>query len=515
MVRNVRTQIAAVPLVCVLLLTILVACGSVFQSAKAQQASTTTYSDNFKTDSDLWQYLGSAYRDQANHDLVLTKVLIDDVSGVAFFNYPVSGPFKVSFSYQAGGGSPNNGDGFVMFFYKQPFSTPGTGGSFGFSSAVDSNQTIIPGYGIEFDAWQNIAKDFQNIQGSTIDPSYGDPSPSHIALIKDSAADHLVWANDFRVDDNVWHQVTVDVGISSVTVQVDGCTVITWHGTLDRTYSGFGFCGATGGGYDNDQHLISNFSLAVQDIPQPALTTSCQSSVSQSGLRVQITGDLTCNGVGVSAAPILLSYSVTGGDSWQDLTMVHTASDGSYSAMWMLYVTGDYMIKAVYKGSENYLSTTNIVSFGIETGDEQSVFSVTSNSTLSALSFDASTKVFSFVVSGDTGTEGYVEVFIPKTMLNDTSAVKILIDNNQVDYSVQPQRDGWLLYFSYHHSTHKVELSLGSDATNGGNIIKSSDLKSNSIVGDYIVYIIAAAIVVLAIAITIAFRTWKKNQQTL
>ena len=467
---------------------------------KVPLPSNGSLSDDFSTDSGLWQYLRSAYRDPVNQTLVLTNSNYFE-GGVVFLNTPIQGPFTANFRYKVGGGD-RQGDGFTMFFYKQKFSTVALGGGLGFNPA---NQTI-PGYGIEFDGWQNIAQDFQI--GNQTFP--GDPSADHIALIEDSVGNHLAYVNDERAVDNNWHQVSVVVGESSVSVYVDQGLVLQWNGVLNRTYDEFGFSGTTSG-LNSQWHIIDDFSITAQNLQTPSLTTSCVTSVSASSFDVHINGDLTFEGTAIPDAPILLSYSVTGGDSWQDLTLVHTSSDGSYSALWMLSVTGDYMLKALYKGSDDYLGTSNIVNFSMESGDAQSVFSVTSNSTLSALSFDSTTKELNFTVSGEAGTTGYVDVFIPKSMVSDISALKVYIDSSQIDYSTQSQSDGWLLHFSYHHSTHMVTISMGSGTSIGGNSAKTSDSTFNFNVGDYVVYVVSAAIAVVIVVLAVALRAWKKT----
>jgi hypothetical protein len=422
--------------------------------------STSTFSDDFSTDSGQWQYSGTAYRDQTNQYLVLTDTGNYE-AGVAFFNHPIQGPFTANFSYNAGGGNCH-GDGFTMFFYKQQYSgTPANGGLLAFSTLNE----IVPGYGIEFDGWQNIPQDFQTVAGGKVNPPTGDPSSAYIGLIEDSAGNHLAYVNDPRVDDGNWHQVSVVVGTSSVSVYIDQSLVLQWTGVLNRTYDGFGFSGANGEVGDN-WHVIDDVSITAQNLEQPTLTASCISAVSQSGLNVQINGHLTFNGAGISGAPILLSYSVTGGQSWQDLTFVYTASDGSYSVLWFPSVTGDYLLKAVYQGDENYVGTTDIINFAMEACTAQSVFSITSNSTLSELYFDSASNELSFNVSGPPGTKGYIYAYIPKSLINDTTGLKVYLDNSQIEYTVQSQSDGWLLYFTYHHSTHTVMISLGSSSAN-------------------------------------------------
>jgi len=424
--------------------------------------STQTFSDDFTTDSGAWQYLGSAHLDPANQDLVLTDTGYQE-GGVAFFNYPIQGSFTASFSYRVGGGN-YNGDGFTMFFYKEPYLNPDNGGSLAFSSTVGSQLMAVPGYGIEFDGWQNIPEDFQQIAGAVVNPPSGDPSSAYIALIEGSAADHLAYVNDPRVDDGNWHQVTVTVGVSSVAVYVDQSLVLKWSGTLNRTYSGFGFSGATGE-VGSNYHIIDDFSITAQNLKQPSLTASCIGSISQSSLSVNINGQLTYKEQGIPGAPVLLSYSVTGGQSWQDLTMVDTAADGSYSALWFPSVTGDYLLRAVYQGSENYLGTSDTVNFAMEPSSTSlNVFSITSNSTLSEIYFDSSSNELSFNVTGPSGTTGYVNVYIPKSLDSDISGLKVYLDNSQVHYTAESQNDWWLLYFTYHHSSHTVTIQLASNA---------------------------------------------------
>ncbi len=474
------------------------------------QQSTQPFSDDFSSDSGQWQYLGSAYRNQTGQNLVLTNS-DNEHAGVAFFNAPIQGSFTANFRYKTGGGYCQ-GDGFTIFFYKQAYSSvnsDSSGNHLGFNSF-----SVIPGYGIEFDGWQNIPWDFEQVTGGEQNPQ-GDPSSSHIALIEDFTGNHLTYVDDQRVADNNWHKVTVEVQASSVKVYVDEDLVLQREGALDRTYSGFGFSGSNGGCGSN-WHIIDDFSITAQNLKTPTLTTTCISSRSQSAFEVQISGDLTFNGAGVPNAPVLLSYSVTGGDSWQDLTSIHTKSDGSYSALWLLSVTGDYMLKAVYKGSENYLGTTNAISFSIEPCGEQSVFSVTSNSTLNELSFNLANKELSFRVTGDSTTTGYVNVYIPKSLINDISDLKMSLDNNQVDYTVQPLSEGWFLYATYHHSTHLVTINLGSNANPAESNAQSTQAPNTQTQTqelDWVKIAILASMIALAVIVIITALVFMKNQK--
>jgi hypothetical protein len=421
-----------------------------------QNQTTTTFVDDFSSDTGEWQYSGSAYRNTSSQNLVLTTQILGE-AGVAFFHAPVRGVFTASFRYKAGGGIP--GDGFTMFFYKKHYAVSGEdfdGVNLGFS-----NYTMVPGYGIEFDGWQNIASDFHLVAGSPANQQ-SDPSASHIALVKDYTGNHSASVDDPRVADNNWHEVSVSVQASSVTVSVDKAVVLQWSGTFDRTYDGFGFSGSNGGTACSD-HFIDDFSITSHDLNTPTLTTTCISPQSQSGFNIfKISGSLTFNGADVAGAPIYLSYSTTAGDSWQDLTLLYTDSDGSYSALWLPTVTGNYLLKATYPGTDNYLGVSTTTNFAIQPWTDLNVFSITSNSTLTALAFNSTSNELNFKVSGESGSTGYVDVYVPRSVLNDTSNLKVYLDGNQIEYNTQMQDDCWFLSFTYHHSTHAIILDLGA-----------------------------------------------------
>jgi len=483
-----------------------------------------SYTDDFSTDSGTWQYLGSSYRSQTSQQLVLTSSSVDQ-TGIAFFGGPVQGGFVANFSYRAGGGDYNyRNDGITMFFYKQKYPSTidfeesyGDNGVAGGRLGVNS-QSIIPGYGIEFDGWQNTAWEFDNIVGGQPNAP-GDPSGSHIALIKDFTGGHLAYVNDQRVADNIWHQVTVQVQGSSVYVYIDGGLALQWSGNIDRTYDGFGFTGSNGqiGG---NWHIIDNFSITTNELHQPSLTVLGTSSASESSFKVRIGGNLVLDGAGVADAPVLLSYSNTGGESWQNLTFVLTGSDGSYSATWLPSVTGNYLLKTIYRGNENYLGASKIINFAMESSVEQTVFSVNSNSTLSGLSFNSDSKELSFSISGESGTTGYVDVCIPKSLISDISGLRVYLDNNQVVYTADSQSDSWLLYFSYHHSAHFVMISLGSSSPSSTSSVPTQQptveptpeptqtpnpITDNDLSADFIPAIVLGNITAIAVAVGAIF----------
>gem|GEM_PF-2854063 len=221
--------------------------------------------DDFSTDSGMWrfvesvvnidtgvEYPGSAYRDPANEYMVLTENR-DYQAGVIWLNHDIFSPFTVEFKYKAGGGT--GADGLVFMFYKQKNYDPYDGGGLGFVTPPGgpSSPTAVSGYGIEFDNFNN---GFNGGLGQ-----FEDPSGNHIAMIKDSVNNQLIYKDDQRTEANQSHGVKIVISNSTVEVYVDNESVLTWEGTIDRTYGGLGFSAATAS--HNNWHIIDDVKITV------------------------------------------------------------------------------------------------------------------------------------------------------------------------------------------------------------------------------------------------------------
>jgi uncharacterized repeat protein (TIGR02543 family) len=230
-------------------------------------------------------------------------------------------------------------------------------------------------------------------------------------------------------------------------------------------------------------------------LPQGDLTVSCQSSSTYDGFNVNINGLLTAGGTSVPNAGILLYVSVTDGSSWDVLSFVNTDSNGVFSVSWKPSVTGNYVLKAVWNGNMNYSSTAEIFNFAITPFEQQSVFSVTSNSTLSGLSFDSETKDLIFSTNGTSGSTGYVNIVIPKSLVADISSVRVFVDGNQLTYNSGSKSDSWEISFTYHQSTHDLRIGLDEAP------VQSKGLSIDTTT--LIIGVLAAAIIALVIVVTI------------
>jgi len=91
-----------------------------------------------------------------------------------------------------------------------------------------------------------------------------------------------------------------------------------------------------------------------------------------------------------------------------------------------------------------------------------SLFSITSNSTISDLVFNSTSKTMSFTVSGSSGTIGCTNITIERTLITDINELTVYLDGNQINCTVVSTEYAWRLNFTYHHSTHKVLITLGS-----------------------------------------------------
>ena len=251
------------------------------------------------------------------------------------------------------------------------------------------------------------------------------------------------------------------------------------------------------GGSSNSTYSNANSTVPVT----PSLDVSCQSSTTFSNFRVEINGNLTYDGAGLQGLPVLLSFSVDEGNTWNELTTVGTDSNGNFLAVWLPSVTGNYLLEAEWAGNSNYTQTSSMINFAVLPFGAQSVFSVTSNSTISALAFNSTSGELDFTVSGPEGTAGYCDVYIPTSLISDVSDLTVFLDGNPISYNVESLGNAWLVSFSYQTSTNQVSI--------GVNAADSIVMNGNQL-GQWIPY--GVIIVLLAIiAVLLASKRTKKT----
>ena len=238
-------------------------------------------------------------------------------------------------------------------------------------------------------------------------------------------------------------------------------------------------------------------------LPTPSIDVSCRSTSTVTGFKVEIDGNVSLNGNPLSDQPVLVSYSVTGGLIWQSLTLIKTLSDGQFVAVWTPSVTGNYLVKATVERSSTMNEAAKIINLALTPDAEQNVFTLTSNSTITQFAFNSTTKELGFIASGPLGTEGYVNIYVPKTILNDISELKAYLDGNEISFNSESQTDSWLISFGYSHSQHTITMTMG-------NSLQVSNINTDSL-PQWLFYAIPVGLVVIIAVIAVIFKNKPKN----
>jgi hypothetical protein len=243
----------------------------------------------------------------------------------------------------------------------------------------------------------------------------------------------------------------------------------------------------------------------ASNLPVPSLSFFCASSTTSSGFKVDLEGALFYNQIGLSGSGILFAYSVNDGASWHDLAYLITGDDGNFSAVWMPSASGNYIVKGTWLGDDAYAPVSTTMNFAVTPTENQNhnVFSVSSNSTLSALAFDSAKDQLAFTVSGPSGTVGYVQVCIPQSLMPVIANLKIYLDGQEVPYHTFAQDNAWIITTAYGHSTHSVVMAL--DGSSGPGIISG--------ISDSLTVPILAAVVVVSLLIAIVSITLLSRQK--
>lgn len=194
------------------------------------------------------------------------------------------------------------------------------------------------------------------------------------------------------------------------------------------------------------------------------LTTS---SPTLSGFKVEVKGTLAeIYGTILGNETIVLYYTFAGIGTWTPITSDTTGSLGEYNIVWFPPATGYFLLKAEWPGDAEHLGTSNTIAVSTVTYENQYVFAVESNSTISDLSFDTTSRRLRFTANGENGTKGYTKVTIAKNLVADAASLKVHVDGVEYNYTVTETSDSWMLFFTYNHSSHFVEIELNPATPN-------------------------------------------------
>jgi len=200
--------------------------------------------------------------------------------------------------------------------------------------------------------------------------------------------------------------------------------------------------------------------IAVERIPT-FISISTNSPSIIVGFRVDITGTLSdLYGNGLRKETVVLYYAPSGIEIWTPITSDTTDDLGNYRVMWIPPATGYFVIMAEWTGNATHFEAYNTATISSLVYEDQYVFSVESNSTLSELAFNTTDWTLSFTATGPNGTMGYTKVTVAKSLVANITNIRVYLDGNQSEYTITSTDDSWLLTFTYMHSTHQVAVDL-------------------------------------------------------
>jgi hypothetical protein len=140
--------------------------------------------------------------------------------------------------------------------------------------------------------------------------------------------------------------------------------------------------------------------------------------------------------------------------------MTTTNHEGSFFVVWMPSATGEYVVRATWKGDEIYPGTENCVNLVVIPTVEEYLFCLSSNSTISNSTFNSNIKELSFTVDGPSNTTGYTYVSIAKALTSSVWSSQVYIDGKEISFQASSTEDSWYIHFSYDHRVHQIRISL-------------------------------------------------------
>jgi parallel beta-helix repeat protein len=196
------------------------------------------------------------------------------------------------------------------------------------------------------------------------------------------------------------------------------------------------------------------------------LSISTSTSATTVGSAVGVNGRLyDINGNALQNEPIVLFYTFAGANASFPISSSFTDEAGNYNMQWISNASGTFTLQVSWSGNSMYAGANNSTTLSFLPYENEQLFIVESNSTLTALAFNSTNSELSFSVSGPSNTTGYVKVTIAKNLIPNSENIRVYLDGNQLNYSITLTTNSWLLEFTYSHSTHQVTVQLAASTT--------------------------------------------------
>ena len=184
------------------------------------------------------------------------------------------------------------------------------------------------------------------------------------------------------------------------------------------------------------------------------------------GSTLSVNGILTDkNGLALNDKTVILSYAVGNSASWTQIGSGKTNSAGEFTVQWLIAASGTFTLKTEWTGDQNHAGSSNTTTLSFLPYQEQKVFFVESNSTVTGLAFNSTSLTLSFAVTGPSGTKGYTKVTVAKTIVSNVTGIIVSLDGKELTASISSTNEYWIITFTYSHSTHQVTLNLNDHSS--------------------------------------------------
>jgi hypothetical protein len=231
-------------------------------------------------------------------------------------------------------------------------------------------------------------------------------------------------------------------------------------------------------------------------LPSTHITLSTDATSSQVGSTLNIQGKLADrSGNALQNKTVILSYTISDSTNWVQIGSGVTDLLGGYSIQWVTGASGSFNLKVQWDGDSAYQGTYNTTTLNILPYQNKQVFFVESNSTITSLEFNSTSLAFGFSVTGPSGSSGYTKATIAKTLAPNSNGPTVSLDGKEVNCTITSSNDYWIIEFTYHHSTHQVNINLNSNTKENS----PTDPTSNTLLWGSVILAIISAVVALAL----------------
>jgi hypothetical protein len=224
-------------------------------------------------------------------------------------------------------------------------------------------------------------------------------------------------------------------------------------------------------------------------------------------------GNLTSNGAGVPDEVVSFATKVYLDDApWVNIGEATTDANGQYTFNWHTQEPKGYQVRAMWNGNATYPPssiTRNL--YVLSYGDLITAFQ--SNSTITNLNFNMTTRQLTFNAAGPDETSGYVNITLEKSPIVNPENLTVYLDDQPLQYTLESSEQSWNLYFTYHHSHHTVLVDFTGNSpenTGLGDAPSATEEKPAEFPSTIWAVVLAVVFLVVVLGVIVVYR--KKNR---